>query len=58
MRNIIIRTANQVYEKVSGMREVYLWPCSQIGWPIDQPPIASAQLILHLGGSWRPSAVT
>ncbi len=43
------RIANQVYEKVPGVREVYIWLCSQIGEPIDQPLIASAQLILEPG---------
>ncbi len=27
------------------------------GVPVEEPLIASAQLILHLGGSWRPSVV-
>ncbi len=43
------RIANQVYESVPGVREAYVWLCSQIGWPIDQPLIASAQLILEPG---------
>jgi S-adenosylmethionine synthetase len=43
------RIANQVYESVQGIREVYIWLCSQIGKPIDQPLIASAQLILESG---------
>lgn len=37
--------ANEVYSKVPGLQEVYVWLCSQIGKPIDQPLIASAQLI-------------
>lgn len=45
------RIANQVYQKVPGIREVYIWLCSQIGQPIDQPLIASAQLILQPGGT-------
>ncbi|HDN80673.1 MAG TPA: S-adenosylmethionine synthetase, partial [Chloroflexi bacterium] len=43
------RIAEQVYRKVNGIREVYIWLCSQIGHPIDQPLIASAQLILKPG---------
>ncbi|RLC79352.1 MAG: methionine adenosyltransferase [Chloroflexi bacterium] len=43
------RIAEQVYQKVNGIREVYIWLCSQIGHPIDQPLIASAQLILKPG---------
>jgi len=30
-----------------GLREVYIWLCSQIGKPVDQPLIASAQLVLQ-----------
>jgi len=43
------RIAQHIYEKVPGIREVYIWLCSQIGRPIDQPLIASAQLILEPG---------
>ncbi len=41
--------ANKIYEGVPGVSEVYVWLCSQIGHPIDQPLIASAQLILDPG---------
>jgi S-adenosylmethionine synthetase len=41
--------ANKIYSKVPGIAEVYVWLCSQIGQPIDQPLIASAQLILKPG---------
>ncbi len=41
------RMADEVYKEVSGIREVYIWLCSQIGQPIDQPLIASAQLVLR-----------
>jgi S-adenosylmethionine synthetase len=41
--------ANKIYSKVPGIAEVYVWLCSQIGQPIDQPLIASAQLILEPG---------
>ncbi len=43
------RIADEVYNTVPGIREVYIWLCSQIGQPIDQPLIASAQLILEPG---------
>jgi S-adenosylmethionine synthetase len=43
------RIADEVYQSVPGLREVYIWLCSQIGQPIDQPLIASAQLILEPG---------
>jgi S-adenosylmethionine synthetase len=38
--------AAQVYAEIPGIDEVYIWLCSQIGHPIDQPLIASAQLVL------------
>jgi S-adenosylmethionine synthetase len=43
------RIASQIYVQVPGLREVYVWLCSQIGQPIDQPLITSAQLILQQG---------
>ncbi len=43
------RIAAEIYAGVPGLREVYVWLCSQIGQPIDQPLIASAQLILQEG---------
>ncbi|MBV8215650.1 MAG: hypothetical protein JOZ08_20745 [Verrucomicrobia bacterium] len=39
--------AAEVYANVPGLHEVYVWLCSQIGKPIDQPLIASVQLILQ-----------
>ena len=41
------RIAGEIYADVPGLREVYIWLCSQIGKPIDQPLIASAQLVLQ-----------
>ncbi|MFQ6000641.1 MAG: methionine adenosyltransferase [Anaerolineae bacterium] len=41
------RIADEVYKEVPGIREVYIWLCSQIGQPIDRPLIASAQLVLR-----------
>ena len=43
------RIAEDICESVPGIREVYVWLCSQIGHPIDQPLIASAQLVLEPG---------
>jgi S-adenosylmethionine synthetase len=43
------RIAAEIYEGVPGIREVYVWLCSQIGHPIDEPLIASAQLTLEQG---------
>jgi S-adenosylmethionine synthetase len=45
------RMADEVYKGVAGVREVYVWLCSQIGRPIDEPLIASAQLSLEKGVS-------
>ena len=43
------KLAAHIHASVSGVREVYVGLGSQIGAPIDQPTIASAQLILDLG---------
>lgn len=44
---LALRVANEVYQTVPGIREVYIWLVSQIGAPIDQPLVASAQLVLQ-----------
>jgi S-adenosylmethionine synthetase len=41
--------ADEIYRNVPGISEVYVWLCSQIGHPIKEPLIASAQLILEPG---------
>lgn len=41
--------ANQVYNQVEGIREIYIWLLSKIGEPIDQPVIASAHVIMKEG---------
>ena len=43
------RIANEIHLGVPGIREAYVWLCSQIGSPIDQPIVASAQLVLQRG---------
>ncbi len=48
------KIAEHVYDTVPGIREVYIWLCSQIGHPIDQPLIASAQLVLEPGLELAP----
>lgn len=45
------RIAEEIHQGVPGIREVYVWLCSQIGRPIDEPLIASAQLTLARGVS-------
>jgi S-adenosylmethionine synthetase len=46
------RIAEKVYQKVDGLKEVYIWMLSQIGRPIDNPLIAAAQLILDKKNSF------
>lgn len=43
------KIANEIYQTAPGIREVYVWLCSQIGTTIDHPRVASAQLILEPG---------
>ena len=39
------RIANRVMMDVSGVKEVYVWLLSQIGKPINEPSVVSAQII-------------
>jgi S-adenosylmethionine synthetase len=43
------RIANEIYNNVEGIKEIYVWLLSQIGQPIDQPKIAAAQIIMNSG---------
>lgn len=43
------RIAARIYREVPDVSEVYVWLLSEIGTPIDQPQIATAQLILEKG---------
>ena len=45
--------AQHVYQKVSGIKEVYVWLLSQIGHPINQPKIAGVELILNKGVEFK-----
>lgn len=45
------RIAKNVYERVSEVREVYIWLLSKIGSPIDHPAIAAAQVIMKRNNS-------
>jgi S-adenosylmethionine synthetase len=40
------KIAGDIHSNVSGIEEVYIWLCSQIGHRIDEPKVAAAQLIL------------
>jgi len=37
--------ANEIFSKISGLKEVYVWLLSEIGRPINQPKIAIVQYI-------------
>ena len=41
--------AAEVYNTVPGLREVYVWLCSQIGRPVERPWLSSVQLVLPEG---------
>jgi S-adenosylmethionine synthetase len=43
------RMAQDIYENVSGIKEVYVLLLSRIGSPIDRPRMATAQLLLERG---------
>jgi S-adenosylmethionine synthetase len=47
------RIAKEVHTKVPGISETYIWLVSQIGRPIDQPMIASAELVLEKNTSLK-----
>jgi S-adenosylmethionine synthetase len=37
--------AGEVYERIEGISEVYVWLLSQIGSPIDRPKEVSVQVV-------------
>jgi S-adenosylmethionine synthetase len=39
------RIANEIIEKVNGIKETYVWLLSEIGQPINKPSIVSTQII-------------
>mgnify|MGYP003875611229 CR=1 FL=1 len=43
------KMAEAIYERVPGLREVYVWLLSQIGRPVDEPLIAASQVVLEPG---------
>ncbi len=47
------RMAEEIYGSVSGLKEVYVWLLSQIGRPINEPKIVSAQLVLEPNASMK-----
>jgi S-adenosylmethionine synthetase len=47
------RIAGEVCEKVNGIKETYIWLVSNIGKPINEPAVCSAQVILEDGVSLK-----
>lgn len=47
------RIADQVCQRVDGIKETYIWLLSNIGRPINEPAVCSAQVILEDGVSIR-----
>ena len=45
------RIAAEIYNQVPDVSEVYVWLLSEIGTPIDQPQIATAQLVMKKGAA-------
>lgn len=43
------KIAKEIYEKIEGIKEVYVLLLSRIGMPIDQPQMAGAQVLLERG---------
>ena len=43
------KIAKEIYEKIDGIKEVYVLLLSRIGTPIDQPQMAGAQVLLERG---------
>jgi S-adenosylmethionine synthetase len=43
------KIAKEIYEKIEGIKEVYVLLLSRIGTPIDQPQMATAQVLLERG---------
>lgn len=46
--------AQHVYQKLSGVKEVYVWLLSQIGSPINEPKVAAIELILENNVDFKP----
>jgi len=47
------RIADQVFSTVNGIKETYIWLLSNIGQPINEPKVVSAQVILEDGVKLR-----
>jgi len=47
------KISNEVYNRVPGLEEVYIWLLSQIGKPVDEPAIAAAQVVMRANNSFE-----
>jgi len=47
------KLANDIYNRVPGLEEVYVWLLSQIGKPVDDPAIAAAQVVMKGNNSFE-----
>lgn len=43
---LTFKIAQNIYEEISELEEVYIWMLSKIGSPIDHPAVAAAQVIM------------
>ena len=43
--------ANRIYQEISGIEEVFVWLCSRIGAPINEPQAAVVQVKLKAGAT-------
>lgn len=51
---LAFQLAQQIYERVPGVREVYVWLGSQIGQPVSEPAMAAVQVVLAPGHRFGP----
>jgi len=52
---LCFQLAQRIFDQVAGVREVYVWLGSQIGQPVNDPPMAAVQLSLAPGQPFAPS---
>src|SRR5260370_40456182 len=45
--------AAHVHQKLTGIKEVYVWLLSPIGRPINEPMVAGVELILEKGANFK-----
>lgn len=50
---LTFKMAQRIYTEVPGLKEIYVWLLSQIGRPINDPKIASVQLVPNPGTNIR-----